>query len=71
MGKDYPVDAGHTRGVGPIAGSGRSPGAGNGNPLARKIIRTAESGGLQCMGSQRIGKDCATEHTNTQCHNKG
>ena len=38
--------------------------------LAWKIIRTEESGGLQCMGSQRIGK-CAAEHANTQSHNKG
>ena len=32
-GKDLPADAGDTRDVGSISGSGRSPGVGNGNPL--------------------------------------
>ena len=39
---------------------GRSPGEGNGNPLqylAWKIPGTEESGGLQSMGSQRVGHD--------------
>ena len=31
--KNLPADAGDTRDVGSIPGSGRSPGGGNGNPL--------------------------------------
>ena len=37
--------------------------------LAWRIPRTKESGGLQCMGSQRVGYDWATNthtHTHTQ-----
>ena len=39
---------------------GRSPGEGNGNPLsilAWRITWTEEPGGLQSMGSQRVGHD--------------
>ena len=40
----------------------RSPGEGNDNPLilAWRIPWTEEPGGLQSMGSQRVGHDCAT-----------
>ena len=31
--------------------------------LVWRIPRTEEPGGLQSMGSQRIGHDCVTEHT--------
>ena len=34
--------------------------------LAWEIPWTAEPGGLQSMGSQRVGHDWATEHTRTQ-----
>ena len=43
-----------------IPGSERSPGEGHGNPLqyfAWKIPWMEESGGLQSMGSQRVGHD--------------
>ena len=46
--------------LGVIPGSGRSPGEGNGYPLsilAWKIPCTEEPGGLQSMGSQRVGHD--------------
>ena len=33
--------------------------------LAWKIPRTEEPGGLQSMGSQRIGHNRVTEHTHT------
>ena len=49
-----PANAGD---VGLIAGSGRSPREGNGNPLqyfAWEIAWTGEVGGLQSMGSQRV-----------------
>ena len=48
-------NAGGTRDVGSIPESGRSPGAGNGNPLrilAWKTPWTEEPGGLQSTGSQ-------------------
>ena len=43
-----------------IPGSGRSPGEGNGNPRQYSCLEnswTEESGGLQPMGSQRVGQD--------------
>ena len=43
-----------------IARSGRSPGEGNGYPLQYSGLensRTEEPGGLQSMGSQRVGQD--------------
>jgi len=43
-----------------IPGLGRSPGEGNGNPLqylALEIPWTEELGGLQSMGSQRVGQN--------------
>ena len=46
--------------LGSIPELGRSPGEGNGNPLqytAWKIPWTEEPGGLQSMGSQRVGHD--------------
>ena len=56
-GKETAYNAG---GPGSIPGSGRSPGEGNGNPLnilAWEILWTEEPGGLQSMGSQRVGHD--------------
>ena len=46
--------------LGLIPGSGRSPGEVNSNPLeysSLRILCTEEPGGLQSMGSQRIGHD--------------
>ena len=43
-----------------IPGSGRSPGEGNASHssiVAWEIPRTEEPGGLQSMGSQRVGQD--------------
>ena len=43
-----------------IPESGRPPGEGNGNPVqyfAWRIPWTEEPGGLQSMGSQRVGHD--------------
>ena len=43
-----------------IPGLGRSPGEGNGNPLQYSCLDipwTEEPGGLQSMGSQRVGHD--------------
>ena len=57
MVKNPPANTGHTGDVDSIAGSGRSPGGGNGNPLAWIIPWTEEPGSLQSMGSQRVGHD--------------
>ena len=50
---------------------GLSPGEGNGYPLtwsilAWRILWTEEPGGLQSMGSQRVGHDLATENQQQQ-----
>ena len=59
--KNPPTNMGNILGdSGSIPGSGRSPGGGNGNSfhlLAWRISWTEEPGGLQSMGSQRIGHD--------------
>ena len=49
--------AGDARDVGLILGSGSSPGEGNGKPLGWIIPWTKEPGGIQRMGSQRVGHD--------------
>ena len=61
MVRNLPANAGD---VGSIPGSTRSHGGGNSYPLsipAWEILWTEESGGLQSMGSQRIGHDLATK----------
>ena len=48
-----------------IPGLGRSPGGGNGNPLLYPCLENPldkRSGGLQSMGSQRVGHDLVTKH---------
>ena len=56
-----PTNAGDTRDVDLIPGSGRSPGeremATDSIILAWKISWTEEPGGIQSMGSQRVGRD--------------
>ena len=52
--------------LGSIPGLGRSPRGGHVNALlnlAWRIPRTEEAGGLQPMGSQRVGHDQATKHS--------
>ena len=58
--KDPPVNVGDIKDVNSIPGLGRSPGRGNGNPLrilAWRIPWTKKPGGLQSVGSQRVGND--------------
>ena len=60
MVKNLPANAGDIRDVGLTPGLGRSPGGGQDNPLqysAWKIPWTEEPGGLQSMGSHRVGHD--------------
>ena len=61
MVKNLPTNAGD---MGSIPGSGRFPGEGNGNPLQYSCLGNPmdrEPGGLQSMGSQRIGHNLATK----------
>ena len=70
MAKNLPANAGGPGDVGLILGSGRSPGEGNGNHssiLAWKIPWTEEPGGLQSMGSQRVGQDLVIEGNANTC----
>ena len=68
MVKNPPSSTGDTRDVGSVPVSGRFPGGGNGNhsekavephssTLAWKIPWMEEPGGLQSMGSRRVGHD--------------
>ena len=64
--KNPPANAGDTRDMGSIPGSGRSPGIGNGNHssiLAWKIPQTEEPGGLLSVGLQRVRQDSVTNTT--------
>ena len=64
--KNPTANAGDIRDMGSIPGLGRCPGAGHGNPLQYSCLVipwTEEPGGLQSMGSQRVGHDWVTQHT--------
>ena len=63
--KNPPANAGDARDAGSILGLGRSSGGRNATPvfLACKIPCTEEPSRLQSLGSQRVGHDCASEHT--------
>ena len=58
--KNPPAKAGDIRDTGSVPGLGRCSGEGKGNPysiLVWRISWTEEPGGLQSMGSQRVGHD--------------
>ena len=59
-GSEVKVSAWNAGDLGLILGSGRSPGEGNGNPLQYSCLENpmeGGAGGLQSMGSQRVGHD--------------
>ena len=59
MVKNPPANAGDTRDMGSIPGSGRSPGVRNGNPLQYSYPENSwieEPGGLQSLGLQRAAQ---------------
>ena len=73
--KNLPTSSRDARHVGSVPESESSPGVGNGNPpsiLAWKIPWTEGPGGLQSMGSQRVGRDWTINPTIPQgvwrCH---
>ena len=60
---NLPASAGDEGDVGLIPGSGRSPGAGNGNPLQDSCLEipwTGEPGGPRSTGSQRVRMNACT-----------
>ena len=60
MVKNLPASARDVRDMGSVPGSRRFPGGGNGNPLQYSCLENSwieEPGGLQSMGSQRVGHD--------------
>ena len=59
-GSDGKVSAYNAGDLGSNPGLGRSPGGGHGNPLQYSGLENSidrEFGGLQSMGSQRVGHD--------------
>ena len=59
-GSDRKASSCDARDLGLIPGLGRLPGERNGNPSqcsSRRIPWTEEPGGLQSMGSQKVGHD--------------
>ena len=67
MVKNLPASAGDTSSIPRL---GRSPGEGNGNPLQYSCLENSmdreEPGGLQSMGSQRVGHDLASKQHEMQ-----
>ena len=69
--KNLPADVGDAGDLGSIPGLRRSPGEGNGNPLqyaCQEIPWTAKSGGLQSLGSQRVGHDWAIQQQHVEIY---
>ena len=68
MVKSPPASAGDIRDLGSIPGSGRSPRRGRGNPLQYAclenpmVLQNLKPGGIQSLGSQRVGHDWALKH---------
>ena len=63
MVKNPLANAGDIRDAGLIPGLGRVPGGGHGNPFQYSCLgnpQTEEPGGLQSVGSQRVGPTEAT-----------
>ena len=64
--KRYPLNMYQAGDTGLLPGSGRSPGAGNGNLLQSSLAWatpwTEEPGGLQSMESQRVGQNRVRMH---------
>ena len=66
MVKNLPANVGDIRDSGSIPGSGRSPEEGGSSVFFPGESQwTEEPGGLQSMGSQRVGHDLAAEYAHT------
>ena len=56
--KNPPANTEDARDTGLIPGSGRAPGAGNGNPFQYSCLgNSMDRGAWQSMGLQRVGRD--------------
>ena len=65
--KNLPTNAGDTRDVSSIPGSGRSPGGGNGNPLQYSCFgNPVDKGAWRVHAITGVGHDWATEQATTQ-----
>ena len=58
MVKNLPANAGDTRDVGSIPGSGRSPGGGHGNPLQYSCLKNPMDRGAWKATVHRVAKSC-------------
>ena len=66
MVKNQPTNEGDLRDTGLIPGLGRSSEGGHGNPLQYSCLENPvnrEPGGLQSIGSQRVGHNLVTKNT--------
>ena len=63
--KNLPANAGDTRDVGSIPGSGRSPGVGNGNPLQYSCLENPMDRGAWRATVHGVTESGTTEHTGT------
>ena len=61
MVKNPPVNAGYTRDVGSIPGSGRSPGVGNGNPIQYSHLENSMDRGAWWATVHGVAKSHMTE----------
>jgi len=61
--KNPPANAGDTRDIRSIPGSGRSPGGGNGNPLQYSCLGNPRDRGNWQVIVHRVGKPDTTEPT--------
>ena len=69
LGSDGKVSACNAGDLGSIPGSGQFPGEGNGYPLQYSCLEvpwTEDPGGLQSMGSQRVGNNLAMKQQQQQ-----
>ena len=70
MVKTLPANAGGTRDLSSIPGSGRSPGGGNGNPLQYSCLENSMDRGAWCPTVRGVAKESdTTEHTHTHHKN--
>ena len=63
--KNLPANAGDTRDVGSIPGSGRSHGVGNGNPLQYSCLENAMERGAWWAIVHGVAESDTAEHTRT------
>ena len=65
MVKNLPANAGDARDAGPILGSGRSPGVGNGNPLQYPCLENPTDREAWKATAHGVAESDTTEHTHT------